>query len=159
MVRLADLRPGQLLLDPMCGAGTILAERLSIDRSAPVLGGDLEQAALRAAYGNLFRLSPPMLVRWNAGRLPLRDESVPRIACNPPFGKQLGRPEEIASLYREVIAEADRVLEPGGRAVLLVSDVSALEPAARTRAWKRLQRIRLRVLGQPAFLTVWSKPR
>src|SRR5262245_24878338 len=28
MVRLADIRPGQRILDPMCGAGTILAETL-----------------------------------------------------------------------------------------------------------------------------------
>ncbi len=158
MVRLADAQHDQLLVDPMCGAGTILAERLAVDRSAPVLGGDIEHASVRAAYANLRAFGEPALVRWDAIRLPLPKESVPRIACNPPFGKQLGEPAEVAPLYRRFVGELDRVLTPGGRAVFLVMDTRPLEQSAGDRGWQRRQRFRLRLLGQGSNLLVWEKP-
>jgi 23S rRNA G2445 N2-methylase RlmL len=162
MARLAEIRAGQVVLDPMCGAGTILAEMLALARHTgvrpgSVLGGDLELAALRAAAPNLQRLSEVRLARWDARRLPLADGSVDRLVCNPPFGKQLGRPEEIGPLYHELLLEGHRVLRPGGQAVLLVSDQVALRDAANTVGWKSARRLRVRVLGQPAFLSVWRK--
>lgn len=158
MVRLGEVRPGQTVLDPMCGAGTILAEQLAAtDGKVQAWGGDIEPSALRAASANLRRWDRGKLVRWNATRLPLADGSVDRILSNPPFGKQLSRPEEIGPLYRRMIPQYDRVLRPGGTAVLLVSEAELLEEAARAAGWKRLRRLRVRVLGQPAALTVWRK--
>ncbi len=184
MVRLAGAGPGQVVLDPMCGAGTILAEQLERARQAKIgplriWGGDLDAAALRAAGANLRRLphsSPsPLrpsldtgegwgrdmegwwLARWDAARLPLPGASVDRIVSNPPFGKQLSRPEEIGPLYRRVLPEYDRVLRPGGRSVLLASDYPALRAAALRVGWKQVKQLRVRVLGQPAVLSVWRK--
>jgi tRNA G10 N-methylase Trm11 len=157
MVRLAQVQPQQLLLDPMCGVGTILAERLLADRRARVIGGDLEELAVLAAQDNLRHLGEAWLARWDARQLPLADQSIPCVASNPPFGKQLGEPEDIGMLYAELVYEIDRVLQPGGRAVLLVSDVAALARATRAVSWNRLEQLRLRILGQPAMLTVWKK--
>lgn len=163
MVRLAETRRGQVVLDPMCGAGTLLAEQLESARAAPgsniqIWGGDQDAAALRAAFGNLRRLGHIVLARWDAAHLPLPDASVDRLLSNPPFGKQLGRPEEIGPLYHRMIPEYDRVLRPGGRAVLLVGDFGTLKDAVRPAGWKLLRQLRVRVLGQPAVLTVWRKP-
>jgi 23S rRNA G2445 N2-methylase RlmL len=161
MVRLAEARPGHLLLDPMCGAGTILAEYLEAMRRQrgvrPALAGDRERGAVRAAAINLSRLGPALLAHWDARRLPLAGEAVDRVVTNPPFGKQLASPEAIGPLYEAVVAECDRVLRPGGRAVLLVSDAAALRGAARAVAWKSLRQLRVRVLGQPAVISVWHK--
>jgi 23S rRNA G2445 N2-methylase RlmL len=157
MVRLARVPHHGILLDPMCGAGTILAERLAVQPRAVLLGGDLEPAALLAAKTNLKSLGQPWLARWDARQLPIKSGCIDRIATNPPFGRQLGDPEQIASLYRRVVREADRVLVPEGRAVFLVSDIEALELAARTVKWKKQERLRLRLLGHPSYLTVWSK--
>ncbi|MCI0463830.1 MAG: RNA methyltransferase [Gemmataceae bacterium] len=161
LVRLAEVRPGQVVLDPMCGAGTILAEQLTAgwrcEPAARLLGGDLDAEALRTAAANLRRLTEPELARWDAGLLPLADASVDRVVCNPPFGKQLGEPEEIGPLYRRVVAEWDRVLRPGGLAVLLVADQGALKEAASAVNWKLLRQLRVRVLGQKATISVWRK--
>jgi len=162
MVRLAGAGPGQVVLDPMCGAGTILAEQLEVSwqgraGTVEVCGGDLDAGALRAAGANLRRLGQPLLARWDATRLPLADQSVDRIVSNPPFGKQLGRPEDVPRLYRRALGEYDRVLRPGGRVVLLVSDAPALKEAARAVAWKPARQVRVRVLGQPATVGVWRK--
>jgi 23S rRNA G2445 N2-methylase RlmL len=163
MVRLAEVKPGQVVLDPMCGAGTILAEVLQAGRypkggGIRVVGGDHDAAALRAAGTNLRRLGQALLARWDAARLPLDSQSIDRLISNPPFGKQLGRPEDIGPLYRRVVLDYDRVLRPAGQAVLLVSDTGALKEAAAAANWKPVRRLRVRVLGQPATITIWWKP-
>src|SRR5439155_16518616 len=98
MVRLLDVEPRQTLLDPMCGAGTILAEQLALGRheqgaKVRVVGGDLDSAALRQASVNLKSVGRAHLVRWDATRLPLADAGVDAVVSNPPFGVQLGEPE------------------------------------------------------------------
>jgi 23S rRNA G2445 N2-methylase RlmL len=162
LVRLAEVRPGHVVLDPMCGAGTILAEHLESMRRArgvlPAWGGDLDFGAVRAAAANLRHLGPALLARWDARRLPLPGASVDRLVSNPPFGKQLGRPAEVGPLYRDMVGEYDRVLRPGGRAVLLVGDAGPLRAAARTVGWKALRQVAVRILGQAAVVTVWRKP-
>jgi tRNA (guanine6-N2)-methyltransferase len=163
MVRVAEPRADMRLVDPMCGAGTILGEAIDYARrhrlgTLHVLGGDAEANAVRAAETNLRRLGPSRLERWDATRLPLENASVDRVVSNPPFGKQLGRPEEVGPLYGRMVPEYDRVLKPGGRAVLLVAEGDPLREAARKAGWKLLRQLGVRVLGQPAIITVWRKP-
>jgi tRNA G10 N-methylase Trm11 len=163
MVRLAKIRSNDIVLDPMCGAGTILAEvheaarRSETIRGIQVSGGDNDAAALRAAASNLRRLGSTELTRWDATQLPLPDHSVDVIISNPPFGKQLATPEEIGPLYRDMLASYNQVLRPGGRAVLLVGEFGPLQAAARRVDWKLTQQLRVRVLGQPAVITIWRK--
>jgi 23S rRNA G2445 N2-methylase RlmL len=160
LVWLARFKPGQVVLDPMCGAGTILAEVCAQGRPSRegvhALGGDLNAAALRAAGSNLRAAGGVWLARWDATRLPLPSQSVHRIVSNPPFGKQLSRPEEVRVLYRRMVPEFDRVLRPKGRSVLLVSDPRALKEAVRPVGWQLLNQLSVRILGQPAAITIWQ---
>jgi 23S rRNA G2445 N2-methylase RlmL len=161
MLRLGEVRPGHLLLDPMCGAGTILAEYLEGFRKQrdvrPAVGGDVERGAVWAAAANLRHLGQALLAQWDARRLPLAGGTVDRVVCNPPFGKRLGSPAAVGPLYRAVVAECDRVLRPAGVVALLVSDAAALRAAAREVGWKPLRQLVVRVLGQPAVISVWRK--
>jgi 23S rRNA G2445 N2-methylase RlmL len=162
MVRLAEIKPNHVVLDPMCGAGTLVAEHLTAARDFRVpipaaLVGDLDFGAVRAAAANLRSLGSVHLARWDAARLPLATASVDRVLCNPPFGKQLGAPAEIGPLYGRVVAECDRVLRVGGRVVFLVSRGRDLKAAAETVGWKPVKRLSVRVLGQAAVISVWRK--
>ncbi len=162
MVRLAEIKPLHVVLDPMCGAGTLLAEHLAALQAIRIpipaaLGGDIDAGAVRAAAANLRRLGAVFLARWDATRLPLADASVDRIVSNPPFGKKLGEPEEIGPLYRDMIRAYDRVLRPGGRAVLLTGKAETLRPAVQAVGWKALRRVTVRILGQAATIGVWRK--
>jgi 23S rRNA G2445 N2-methylase RlmL len=163
LVRLTGFGPGMVVVDPMCGAGTIVAEVMEVLRShrgqgVQVLAGDIDRAAVSAADVNLRRMPPGLLARWDATRLPLADGCVDRVVSNPPFGKQLLDPEEIGPLYRTMTEEYDRILKPGGRVVLLVSDLGLLERAARALKWKPQRRLDVRILGQHAGISVWRKP-
>lgn len=162
MVRTAAIKPGQTIVDPMCGVGTILAETCAYAdrfRGQPlhVLGGDNEFAAVRAGSLNLRRLGAPFVAQWDARRLPLGDGEVDHIISNPPFGKQMSSPEEIGPLYRAMTREYHRVLRPGGQAVLLASDARALREAAEKVGWRGPRTITVRILGQGARISVWRK--
>lgn len=163
MIRLAEPKPEMLLVDPMCGAGTILAEAVDYARrhklgTLQVWGGDLETRALRAAEINVRRVGPVRLEQWDVRRLPMEDATVHRIVSNPPFGKQLGQEEDLEMLYSAMVHECDRVLTSGGRAVFVVSEFAPLREAARSVRWKLLRTVDVRVLGQSAVISVWRKP-
>lgn len=163
MVRMLNVNSGQVIVDPMCGAGTILGElaenaQMHQQREVDLWAGDVDRQALLKATINLRRFAPKMCVRWDATVLPLPSKSVDGIISNPPFGKQLSDPKEIGPLYYRMIREYNRILRPGGRAVLLVSNSDQLNRAAQRRNWQSLRHIPVEVLGQSAVITVWQKP-
>jgi len=163
MVRLAGIGPGLVVLDPMCGAGTILAEVIAIAnrrraRDVRVLGGDIDPNAVFCTRENLSGVGQAETARWDATVLPIATESVDRIISNPPFGKQLSTPEHVGPLYVSAASEWNRVLKPGGRAVLLVGEQDALREAIRPHGWQPTRQLKVRVLGQAAVISVWQKP-
>jgi tRNA (guanine6-N2)-methyltransferase len=94
---------------------------------------------------------------WDARALPLQTGTVDRILSNPPFGKQLSTPAEIGPLYRDMVKEYDRVLRPGGKAVLLVADAAPLKDAVKRVSWRQQRQVAVRVLGQRALIGVYRK--
>src|SRR5262249_32229703 len=108
MIRLAQIKPGNKVADPMCGAGTIVAEGISWTRKMRMpdvsfVGGDLDRPTVRKAVTNLSRLGGPEIKEWNALQLPLADGSLDRLVSNPPFGKQLAKLEDVGRLYRKMV--------------------------------------------------------
>jgi tRNA (guanine6-N2)-methyltransferase len=156
MVWLTAPRPGDVFLDPLCGAGTLLVERGTIERHALLLGGDIDAGALRAAAQNIGpRHKPRQLLRWNAGRLPLTSGSVDKIATNLPFGKQIGSPQENRRLYRAVFAEIDRILCSDGVAVVLSSETELIKDTVRKLDGLQIvQGYSVTILGQQARMYV-----
>ncbi|WP_344241589.1 TRM11 family SAM-dependent methyltransferase [Kribbella hippodromi] len=140
LTRLAKVRPGQCVVDPFCGTGTIL---LSVRRRVPtarLLGIDRDPHALELAARNL---SHPALVRGLAEALPVSDGSVDRVVANLPFGKQVGSHRGNRELYPAVVRELDRVLAGEGRAVLLTEDKRLLRAAVERERGLKVVRERL----------------
>ncbi|CAK0803607.1 unnamed protein product [Prorocentrum cordatum] len=129
VARSANIAPGELVVDPMCGSGIILLEAAQCWRGAAYLGFDLDEAQLRRFAGNLRQLSRGHAIsacRADVVRLPLPDGSVDAIVCDLPFGRQHGTMESVALLYPAAVAEFRRVLRSGsGRAVLLTSQANS----------------------------------
>ncbi|MBN2101216.1 methyltransferase [Candidatus Dojkabacteria bacterium] len=123
LVYLSGVDKNDIFLDPMCGAGTILAERMIAGSYREILGGDIDESAVEAAKVNLSRLKSnailPNIKMWDATNLPLDDESVTKIVTNPPWGRRVGSDDEVAHLYPAFIKEVERVMVSGGRCVIL----------------------------------------
>jgi len=164
MVRLAKIRPGDPVLDPCCGSGTILAEHMiqlkDLDEKAPpvCLGGDIEAAAVSEAQSNLRSYGDPFLANWDSALLPVESESIGKIVVNPPFGKQIGDPEEMPDLYKEWSQEWFRVGKPGCRLVAVTSMHRELNDACVGAGWKSEKKVLFSILGQRATISVWIKP-
>ncbi len=101
---LSEPREDDVVLDPFCGAGTILIERAHMGRYAMLLGSDRDAAALAAARVNVGeRYKPIQLENWDAGALPLGDASVDKIVTNLPWGLRYGSHGENRKLYPTVV--------------------------------------------------------
>ncbi|MGB3329496.1 MAG: methyltransferase domain-containing protein [Thermomicrobiales bacterium] len=156
MALLTKPQDDDVFLDPMCGGGTILIERAQAGRYARLEGGDIEHAAVQAALENIGTLYKPIDVReWDARSLPFADGEISAIACNLPFGKQIGSREGNQKLYPALLNEWTRVLAPGGRMVLLTSEGRLMRAITRDRpglAWE--QTLHVIVRGMPAEIFV-----
>lgn len=132
---LAEVGNHTRVLDPCCGSGTMLIEAAL--QGARVCGGDIDPTAVQAARVNCRAagIAAP-IEQWQAQALPLADASIDRVITNLPWGRQSQLDVSLATFYREALAEARRVLAPGGRVVVLTSapqmiDAPGLVPAAR----------------------------
>lgn len=152
LVRLSEIAPGQSLLDPFCGSGTILAEAALMGAAAQ--GGDLDAAAVEYARANLREagLNVPAQ-RWDARTLPLADSSIDRIASNLPWGRQVQVESELESLYHDALAEMYRVLIPRGRVVIL----TGMPQFVKLPGLEQVQQIEISLFGQNPTIVGMTK--
>jgi Methyltransferase domain len=121
--------PGRILLDPCCGAGTILAEAAAAGWTAE--GTDIDAAAVEAAS----RAATGVPVQLGDAReLLLADDCVSACVSWLP-GQALGSwPDWVGA----VLAELSRVTRSGGRVVLLAPDLPQASIPAALRLRKQL---------------------
>ncbi|MHB0856760.1 MAG: methyltransferase domain-containing protein [Anaerolineae bacterium] len=151
LVRLARPKPSDLLLDPFCGAGTILVEAALM--GVRCLGGDLAADALEAAQLNAREADVRLdLMQWQALALPLASGSVACIVTNLPWGRQVSAGKDPATLMRAACAEMRRVLAPGGRVVLL----TALPELVYLEGLRLEQTLAISLFGQQPSVLVFS---
>ncbi|MGA3288777.1 MAG: methyltransferase domain-containing protein [Candidatus Bathyarchaeia archaeon] len=137
MVNLSACTPGKVLLDPFCGVGTILQEALLA--RAKVVGIDVNPWCVKAANENLewikreYNLEDTefRVVQGNVGRLAekIGQETVDCVVTEPDLGPALRQVptgpyalkiiQKLEPLYFTFVEEAHRVLQKGGRLVLV----------------------------------------
>src|SRR5207244_798317 len=81
---------GEIVLDPVCGSGTLLAEAHAYAPEARLIGVDLDARAIEVARQNLAGLANVELLQQDSTTLSLREHSVGLFLANLPFGKQFG---------------------------------------------------------------------
>ncbi|WP_433345421.1 TRM11 family SAM-dependent methyltransferase [Microtetraspora malaysiensis] len=81
MARMADIRPGHTVVDPCCGAGTLLLEAATQQPRARVYGFDLNVSALRASRENAAGL--PVAFHPDTERPPTPDGNIDPLRYSP----------------------------------------------------------------------------
>ena len=159
MVWLSRVRPTDIFLDPMCGAGTILIERGEAGRYKQLYGGDLQREAVAATLANIgARYKPIEIQEWDAQQLPLEDASITNVVVNLPFGRQIGSVEDNRTLYPAFLREMARVVRPAGRLVALTGDTRNFENTFfRNKAFTPMQSFDVQILGRDARVYLFER--
>jgi tRNA (guanine6-N2)-methyltransferase len=144
-----------IVLDPLCGAGTLIIERALLGPLAQAIGGDMRKEAVTIARQNALSAGIRAVWHvWDARALPLEAASVTRIITNLPFGKQIGTEETNTDLYTALVGEFGRVLAADGVLVTLTSADRLWDRILREHGWWIVKKVVLVVLGQPASIFV-----
>jgi hypothetical protein len=138
-----------VILDPVCGSGTLLAEAHGFAPGATLHGRDLDANAVAVARRNLKHTEAAVGV-GDGRQTGLPPASVSLFLANLPFGKQFGDRAENQALYAGLVAEMHRLGRPGWRAALLSSDEDHLRLAL---AGMRVEReFRVQIRGERALM-------
>lgn len=153
---LSSPSPDDVVLDPLCGAGTILIERAHLGRYKLLIGSDHDSVALDAARENIGpRYKPLELHEWDAVSLPLPNGSVDKIVANLPWGMRHGSHEENRRLYPRLLAEFKRVVSKGGLIVMLTSEGRLMSDLMMRGVFRPEKILRVSILGAPASIYLW----
>ncbi len=143
LLNLAGLSIGQVVLDPFCGSGTILAEALL--RSYRCLGLDSNETRIRDARRNLSWLShglhgatfnvrvgdardlPAALGRSQVDAIVTEPLLLPTLGARPKVATATTLLERAGEVYAAALASAVKVISPGGRIVMVVPVVHTME--------------------------------
>jgi tRNA (guanine6-N2)-methyltransferase len=155
LVRLSEPSDDDILLDPLCGTGTVLIERAHLGRYKMLLGGDRDIEALSAARENVGRRYKPIELRsWDATSLPIADARVTRIVTNMPWGRKSGSHAQNRRNYPKMLAEFRRVLAPGGIMVLLTAETGIMRDLMMRGQIRPTRIFNVTILGAPAAVYV-----
>ncbi|MDW8033455.1 MAG: THUMP domain-containing protein [Nitrososphaerota archaeon] len=124
MLRMADVRDGDTLLDPFCGGGTILIEAAQIwDGRVKILGSDINSRFLDGASKNIKAAGVErhiLLKTADARRLnEYYSVEIDKIVTNPPYGVRLGRERNLKGLYWDFLNSASKIMKSDGRIVII----------------------------------------
>ena len=120
-----------VVLDPVCGSGSVLAEVLAYAPEASVTGVDIDREAIEIARENLGGAAS--LIHGDSRRVAGALEGrVTLVVANLPFGVRYGTKQDNPRLYREILAEMLRLRAPSGwRGIFFTSDVESFRAATR----------------------------
>lgn len=133
--RLAVIQPGDRILDPMCGVGTIAAEANILCPDSTIYGSDIEPQAVSYAKLNCSQLNvknKTMFWIGDAAEICLADHTINRIICNLPWGRQITTSQSLNKTYIHIVQEFERVLATTGRMILLTDQTELLLQAIQT---------------------------
>ena len=143
LLNLAGLSSGQIVLDPFCGSGTILAEALL--RSYKCFGFDTNEARIRDARRNLSWLSHdvhhanfnlrvgdarellPALGGSQVDAVVTEPLLLPTLRARPRLSTTSALLERASEVYADAMTSMAKVISPGGRIVMVVPVVRTME--------------------------------
>ncbi|KAF4527044.1 hypothetical protein B566_EDAN001592 [Ephemera danica] len=115
VICLGPLPPASVILDPMCGKGSLLYE---VPEHCFKIGIDIDESQLLQAKQNVRTSN---LIFGDARNMPLKSKSIDHVVCDLPFGLQYSSLSELETLLPSVLLEIKRVIKHSATIVLLTS--------------------------------------
>lgn len=118
LINISEIDRGEILLDPMCGAGTILTEAglMGID----FVGVEAYADIVKGCAVNLKHYGLPVnVLRGDVKTLPFKDETFHTVITDFPYLKSSRSFGSIDSLYRQSLEEFKRALVSGRKGVII----------------------------------------
>ncbi len=125
MLRLSGTRDHDVIIDPMCGGGTIPIEAALIHEDAEIKGLDKNPHHIMGARLNALAAGVSNRVFfgvWDARRLHELSVEFDHIISNPPYGIRYGSPSTVRRLYKDFLASASRCLSNRGRITIITTE-------------------------------------
>lgn len=123
MIRLACLKEGDKLVDPMCGGGTIPIEAACyMYGRIKIYGFDVNPRFIEGAKINARTAGVSHLITFDkvdCKKLSNKISEVDKIVTNPPFGIRMEPKQPISNLYKGFAREAYKVLTEKGYLVII----------------------------------------
>ena len=134
------MKPSHDVLDPFCGAGTLLAERAKIMGAKALTGLDISPAAWRIARSNLNNAGLHAKVFNRDCRGFVREEKVHEILCNLPFGHRVGSHNDNNKLYDDILRQWPTLLREDGFVLAITNDKQLFEYMAKRHKFTIVRR-------------------
>ena len=125
MLYISGARDRQVIVDPMCGGGTIPIEAALLYEDAAVYGFDINPLHIRGALMNAVAAGvvEKIVFRvWDARKIHEVIGEVDHMILNPPYGIRYGDPWSIRRLYREFLESAEKALRDRGRITMITTE-------------------------------------
>ncbi|MEM1535053.1 MAG: THUMP domain-containing protein [Candidatus Pacearchaeota archaeon] len=122
LIRIADVKEGEVVLDPMCGGGTILLELADIFKNKiKIFGSDINEKFVEGAIKNAKANNLEKFINFkvlDATKLEQAFEknSIDKIITDLPYGVRMKR-KNLKSIYEKFLVSSYEVLKDYGRIV------------------------------------------
>jgi tRNA (guanine6-N2)-methyltransferase len=159
MACLAEIEDARNVLDPYCGAGTLLIEARAVSARPRLLGMDRDPEAVGVAAGNTTETDRVAWAVADAGRIPLPARGVDRILVNPPWQRQVQAAGLLKGDESMLWRELRRVLTDDGCVVALLYDLPTQLALAAAAGLQIRQTIEVSLFGTHPVIGVLTTSR
>lgn len=158
MNHLAGIDVGDRVLDPCCGAGTVLIERQLL-KSCRCTGVDIDPRALDCARQNIDAAGVEVeLIHGDIKDKKFPDGYFTKIISNLPYGIHTGSREKNVALYKFLADTSSKWLKKNGKAVFITNSKSLLRNTfAYNPSWELLSENPVQVGGLQLSIFVYQK--
>ncbi len=133
---LSNVRDSELILDPMCGGGTIAIEAALLLENAGIYCMDKSVKHINGAEINAKAALVHNRIRFligDATNLSYYFKTVDNVITNPPYGIRLGRPSLIRPLYQKFVSSLAKIVRK--KVAIITTEYQFLEEQLSKAGW------------------------
>jgi 23S rRNA G2445 N2-methylase RlmL len=122
MIVLSGIEKGEVMLDPMCGSGTIPMEVASLFKTkVKIIAGDIDERCVKGSIKNAMLNNLDKYIEFrkiDATKLEDYVSSVNKIITNPPYGVRIEK-KNLKDFYKRFLLSSANVLDDEGKITII----------------------------------------